>query len=1366
MLDKAGDPRERVARLFPYERSMESTDCPDPAPEAGVANPGLLHRFLDAPLMRDPGAPAIDVPPGRGRPQREVLSYGDLDALATRVARGLCARAGVAGSGAVVALLIARTNPLLFAAEIGVLRSGAAFTCLDPSFPDDRMAEIIADADPVAILADREGLARLERLEFGPAGLEPGLVADVEAMVAANPPAADLPAAIAPDALAYVIYTSGTTGRPKGVEIEHRNIANLIASDLAEFGLNAGDRVVQGSSTAYDSSLEETWLALAAGATVVVMDDAAARAGPDVVAWLRQERVTVFCPPPTLLRSSGCADPAGALPDLRLLYVGGEALPQDLADLWAAGRRMVNGYGPTECAVTCIRCDIVPGHPVGIGRAVPGMVAHILDENLQPVPAGEKGELCIAGAGVARGYRRRADLTAEKFVDHPEFGRIYRTGDLVDADAEGMIFYHGRIDAQVKIRGYRVELGEIETRLAALGGVRAAACRMQPSGTGTELVGFIVPTNPAFAPEPAWLRAALAKQLPAYMVPVEIGVIAQLPTTVGGKLDRARLPLLTLAPSAGSRPVIAPEGEMEQLLAEAVGQILQRGDQVSVEDDFFADLGGDSLSAALLVTLLRDEPRTQWVTVSDIYEARTVRALARQATDIPAAAAAAAPDHDLPRLGPVRPVLSTAVHLLWLFAELAVAGWVAWAFAFVAMPLIYARGGSLGLVLAAPLVAIAGIALYLPATVIFAVLVKRVLIGRYRPVRAQVWSAWHLRHWMVVAAAQQIPWALIQGTGLQILILRALGAKIGRGVHIHRGVDLARGGWDLLTIGDNAAIGQDATVGLADLDRGDVLIGPVTIGAGATLMTRAGLAGWTELGEGSVLTALSVVNAGTRVPPHEVWDGVPARPVGAAPPAEPVPAGAMSRAAWDALALTGEAGLGFAAALPAQALLVALCLITGTRAADIWYWAWHPTIFTRAGAVVLAVTVLSLPLTLVWTAVLMRLIGRVSPGLHPRWGKAYLRAWLKAGLVTVSGEWLTGTLFWPRWLRLAGMNIGAKCEISTIIDVVPELVTIGAETFFADGIYLGGGTVRSGTVRLGHTRLGRSTFLGNHVVVPPGEHLPDQILFGIATVADAKAIVTGGARFGHPAFDLPRREIVEVDRRLTLDPDALRYANRWLWEAGRFLLPAPPVLLTAWWFQGLDWAGAHLSAPLFALLGIPLVTLMPLAGLALIVLVMKWVLIGRVSPGQHPLWSCWCSRWDYVYVAWARYATATLRRLDGTLLLPVYLRAMGLKIGRRAVLGPLFAQVVDPDMIEIGDGATVSAVFQAHTFEDRVLKVDRVRIGKGATCARGMVPLYGAEIGEGTYVGANSVVMKRERLLPWKRYQGVPTRPVGDEPRR
>ena len=1321
---------------------------------------GLLHDFLLPVVGRAPDAIAIEVPPGQGRPQRQSLTYAQLDAAASQLAQQLAPRVAEQGNKAreaIVALLIARNSPLLYVAQIAVLRAGGAFTCLDPSFPDDRLGEILEDAWPVAVLADLAGCERL-----GGFALAEGLVMDAEALMRTEPPEAVLPS-VSPAALAYVIYTSGTTGKPKGVLVEHRNIANLVAGDIAEFGLGAGDRVVQGSSSAYDSSIEEIWLALASGATLVLMDDATARLGPDIIDWLRREGVTVFCPPPTLLRSSGCQDPARALPALRLLYVGGEALPQDLADLWAKGRRMVNGYGPTECAVTCLRCDVRVGVEIGIGRPIPGIRAWVLDDDLNEVSDGTRGELCIAGAGVARGYRHRPELTSEKFVDHPRLGRLYRSGDLVHRNENGDYFYHGRIDAQVKIRGHRVELNEIEARLAALDGVRSAACTMQAKGAGSELIGFIVPENVGDPPDGAALREALRAVLPAYMVPVLIGVLDALPTTVGGKLDRAKLPVLMLSADGDTRDIVPPATEMERLIVDAVGYVLHRPGEISVEDDFFLDAAGDSLSAALLVTHLREDARTNWVTVSDIYDKRTPRALAAHAHALIETGGQEPAELALPRVGRARPVLAGVVQMGWLACELFAAGWASWWMAFRVLPWFYGATGPVGFVAIAPLLGMAGLLVYLPCSVALAVLAKRLLIGRYQPIRAGVWSGWYLRHWLVVQICRLIPWPLLQGSGLQQSILRLLGARIGRGVHIHRGVDLARGGWDLLEIGDNVTLGQDVMVGLADLDRGAVVIGPITLGDGATLETRSGIGGWCRMGRGSQLAALSALNPGAEIPDGELWDGVPAHAVGLASATPDVTAGkAMPAWRWDICATLGEAGLGLAAALPAQGLAVAACWMAGLRSGDLWRWAMHPGFTTRVGALVMGLTFVSLPLTLVWSACLMRLMGPVRPGVYPRHSAAYLRAWLKAGMLNIAGEWLTGTIFWPRWLRLAGMRIGPKCEISTIIDVVPELVEIGEETFFADGIYLGGGHIQQGTVTLGLTRLGRNTFLGNHVVIPPGEQLPGDILIGIATRANAREIASGQSRFGHPSFDLPRRAVVDADRSLTHEPSLLRYSSRVFWEVARFALPLLPLVLTAVWWMMLTEARG-MSPLAYDLVAIPLATLVPLAALCGAVLVMKWALIGRVRPGQHALWSCWCSRWDYVYVAWARYANRILRRMEGTLLLNWYLRAMGLKIGKRAVLGPQFAQVVDPDMIEIGDDATVCAMFQAHTFEDRVLKVDKVRIGRGATVSRGTVPLYGAVIDERTHVGPNSVIMKHEHLLPGLRYQGVPSRVLGDE---
>jgi non-ribosomal peptide synthetase-like protein len=1314
---------------------------------------GLLQGFLARSAALVPDAVAIEVPPGRGRPEGQTLSYRALDSLSDRLALHL---APMLRPEAIVPLLLARTSPLLHVTQMAVLKAGGAFTCLDPGFPTERMEEILADAEATIVLADHGGLARLSSLPG-----EGVRLLDPAELLAHAPAPAPLPTDIAPDRLAYVIYTSGTTGRPKGVMIEHRSIANLVRSDIAEFALTPADRVVQGSSAAYDSFLEEAWLAFASGATLLVMDDETARLGPDLVPWLRAERATVFCPPPTLLRSTGCADPAAALPVLRLLYVGGEALPSDVADLWGEGRRLVNGYGPTECAVTCVRTDVAAGEPVTIGRPVPGMAAHVLDEHLAEVPDGGRGELCMAGVGLARGYRNRPEVEAEKFVDHPRLGRLYRTGDLVHRDASGCFHYHGRIDAQVKIRGHRVELGEIEARLAALPGVRAAAARLQDEGGNAELVAWIVPDRPDGPPDPEALKDALAATLPRHMVPRRIGTLEALPTTVGGKLDRAALPAIAAPAEAAPRAAAAPATPLEHKLAAAVADILKRGGTLSVEDDFFEALGGDSLSAAMLVTLLRGDPQTDWITVSDVYEARTVRKLAEVgAAHRAPGAAGPVPFH---REGRPWPLLTAVVQCGWLGGELLVGSWAAWAATFKLLPFLFEGLGLVGFILLAPLLGLAVMALYVPAAIGFAVLVKRLAVGRYRPVRTPYRSAYYTRHWVAMQAARLIPWAMLQGTSFQVTALRALGARIGRRVHIHRGVDLGRGGWDLLEIGDDASLGQDVHIGLVEIDRGDIVVGPVVIGVGAALRVRAAVEGGCSVGEGAELAPLSVLCTGEAIPPGERWDGVPAMPAGKAAAPGRVDAVALSSWLHGLLTMLAKGAAAAAALIPAELLTLAVCAAAGIGISDVWRWLYRPTLDPALVAIVLGLTFVSLPLSLVANALVVRALGPVRPGTIGRWSPAYVRVWLKTGILFGSGEWLSGTLFWPYWLRLAGMRIGAKCEISTIIDVVPELVAIGGETFFADGIYLGGPEVTAGAVRLAPVSLGRNTFLGNHAVVPAGETLPDDILIGIATVADAHQIASGHARFGHPSFDLPRREVVEVHRSLTHDPSALRYWNRVFWELLRFALPIVPLLLGALWYAALASGRRAAGTLVFAFAVIPGATLLTLAASCLVVLALKWLLIGRVKPGQHALWSCWCSRWDFVYVAWARNANRILQQLEGTGVLAAYLRLMGLKIGKGALLGPQFSQVVDPDMIDIGAGATVSAMFQAHTFEDRVLKVGKVAIGPGATVAFGTVPLYGAVVGEGAHVGAHSVVMKHEHLRPGLRYQGVPTRVFGRE---
>jgi non-ribosomal peptide synthetase-like protein len=1315
--------------------------------------PALLHEFFEQSVRHWPNHIAIEVPPSSRRPQRQSITYADLNRHADALAQYL--RDFVQQPECIVALLLPRESIHLHLAQLAVLKAGAAYTCIDPIFPDEQVYKILEDSQAVAVLTDEFGSMRVRDADS-----EAECVLNVIDWLDQNDEPVEVqpaPEWLTTRSLAYLIYTSGTTGRPKGVMIEHGGIANLVRGDLAELGVTPNDRVGQSSSCAYDSSVEETWFALAAGATLVLMDDETTRLGPDLVPWLHRERVTMFCPPPTLLRTTGCDSPERELPDLRLIHVGGEALPADVAERWSLGRCLVNDYGPTETTVTALRGRIMPGDAVTIGQPVPGMRAWVLDEALQEVADGEQGELCLGGVGLARGYRNQPELTAQKFPEHPHLGRIYRTGDLVHRDPSGNFFCHGRIDAQVKVRGYRIELEAIETRLVECDGVREAACGVQGDGAQKRLVAFIVAEDSERPPSFEHLKEQLRQVLPEYMVPTRYGLLDMLPTSVSGKLDRKSLPVLETHEAHGD--LVAPRNLAEEKLAAAFRFTLEMTEPLSVHEDFFNDLGGDSLLAAGLISRLRDDPLTASLTVRDLYETRTVAELAKRV----GSASAARPVTEEDTTRPVGyPVLATLVQTLWLVLGLMLGAPVAYWLAFHVLPYGLENVGLTGLLLLTPLLYFGGLIAYTTFAVALTVAVKKVLIGRYRPIRAPVWGSFYVRNWMVQQTVRLIPWRLLEGTIFQQMILRALGARIGQRVHIHRGVNLLQGGWDLLDIGDDVTLSQDASLRLVELEDGQIVVGPIALAKGSTLDIRAGVNGNTRVEEGGYLTALSLLPRGGRIPRGEQWSGVPPRPAGRAPAAPTVldDAPVWSPLRHSLAILLGRMALGTFLALPLAALALLFALLVGMDADSAVTWIFNPTLDVGAMFVGLCLVVLAVPVTLVSQALAMRLMGRVRPGIISLWSPAYVRVWLKAGVVESASRWLSGTLLWPMWLRCAGMKIGKGCEISTIIDTIPELVEIGQETFFADGIYLAGPRVHRGTVTLAPVSLGKNTFLGNHVVIAAGQFLPDDVLLGICTVADDKIIRPGTSWFGHPPFELPNREVVECDRSMTHEPTWPRYICRVFWETLRFAIPIVPLLVVLAWFATLASAEATMPLPVIVLVVVPLLEFAVLAFMCLLVLGLKWFLLGRVRPGKHPLWSCWCCRWDFLYVAWDFYGRGPLSALEGTLLLNAYLRAMGMRIGRNVVLGGGFAHVVDPDMLEFEDGVTVSCLFQAHTFEDRVLKIDYVNIRRQATVGNSAVLLYGADIGVRTYVTPHSVVMKRERLLSGRSYAGCPTQAI------
>ncbi|MRH93633.1 amino acid adenylation domain-containing protein, partial [Nocardia sp. SYP-A9097] len=635
----AADPRRRLS-------SIELLDEQERAQLVAFSHRGMLAEQTAAvsitasfaeQVARIPDAVAV-VFEGRS------LSYRELDAASWRLAHVLAER-GI-GAGDIVALLLPRSANAIVAI-LAVLKTGAAYLPADVLHPDERVAFMFADAEPALAITTAEYAHRL-------AGHGVAVV-DIDDPVIADQPLSALPA---PDAenLAYVIYTSGTTGRPKGVAVTQASIAQTFESIRTWGFAPASEQVwTQFHSYAFDISVWEIWGALLHGGRLIVVPDTVVRSGRDLERLLVREGVNILNMTPSAL---GLLSPE-RLGSVGTVVLAGEWCSAELVDLWAPGRVMINGYGPTETFYTSLSEPLVAGSGVpSIGRPISGVAYFVLDAGLREVPIGVVGELYVAGKGLARGYLRRPGLTASRFVACP-FGRsgsrMYRTGDLVRWNAKGELEYVSRSDDQVKIRGFRIELGEVGAALAGVAGVEKAAVVVREDQPGSQrLVGYVTG-----AVDGALVRAAVASRLPEYMVPSAVVVLDSLPLTMNGKLDKAALPTPDYAGGEGHR---APSTQVEESLAAIFAQVLGL-ERVSVDDSFF-DLGGHSLLAMRVVAAIQDAFGVE-ISVRELFQAPTVAQLAE---GMSAESSGRAPL--VPMVRPSALPLSFAQRRLWFIHQL------------------------------------------------------------------------------------------------------------------------------------------------------------------------------------------------------------------------------------------------------------------------------------------------------------------------------------------------------------------------------------------------------------------------------------------------------------------------------------------------------------------------------------------------------------------------------------------------------------------------------------------------------------------------------------------------------------------------
>ncbi|HSF39388.1 MAG TPA: non-ribosomal peptide synthase/polyketide synthase [Thermoanaerobaculia bacterium] len=581
-------PDRRVSELpllGEAERHQTLVEWNDTLEDWGV--PPLLPSLVAAQAARTPERIAVE----QGD---RALTAGELEARANRLAR-LLLRRGVRPEDRVA--LCCDRSPEMVVSLLAVWKAGAAWVPLDPAYPAARLAAMLEDARPAVLIAGPGAPAEL---------LQGENVLDLSSAAAelAGSPGEDAGPpriAITPDHLAYAIYTSGSTGRPKGVLVAHGAIANRLLWMRRFVGpLGETDAVLQKTPYVFDASIWEIFLPLLTGARLVLASPGAHREPAAMAREIRERGVTVLQLVPSMLGPFLDEEQSGSV--LRRLFCGGEALPAPLCERVferLPGVELCNLYGPTECAIDVTFHPFRPGGGLeekvaALGRPLDNVQARILDRWQQPVPLGQPGELCAGGAGLARGYLGRPDLTAERFVPDPcaaaPGARLYRTGDLVRQRPDGTIHFLGRIDHQVKIRGFRIELGEIEAALTLQPEVSAAVVVARQDGPSPRLVAYVVPGE-GEEPSPAALREALLARLPDYMIPAAWVVLPSLPLTATGKVDRRALP--APEPPTGGPAGAGPNSPIERMLAAIWAQVL-RLDRVGIHDNFF-ELGGDSI---------------------------------------------------------------------------------------------------------------------------------------------------------------------------------------------------------------------------------------------------------------------------------------------------------------------------------------------------------------------------------------------------------------------------------------------------------------------------------------------------------------------------------------------------------------------------------------------------------------------------------------------------------------------------------------------------------------------------------------------------------------------------------------------------
>ncbi|MGC1390853.1 MAG: Pls/PosA family non-ribosomal peptide synthetase [Bacteroidales bacterium] len=1304
-----------------------------------LAEDGYLHRLFEDTVKKYPERIAVQF-------NNETITYAGLNRKANRLARYLKSM-GV-GANDIAGIFLSRT-PDMYIAILGILKAGAAYIPIDPKYPAERVHYILNNCNAKALITNSGCIYSLKGLNCIEILLDKDLdKLNIQSSINISENEIDSGSGDT----AYAIYTSGTTGVPKGVKISHRAACNLVRSEGKIFGIKPEDKVFQGFSIAFDASVEEIWMAFYSGASVFIGTEDIMQSGPGLSKILNENKVTVLSTVPTLL-SMLTED----IPLLRLLILGGEVCPSELVKRWATpGRRMINTYGPTETTVIATYSECSPMRDVTIGKPIPNYSAYILDSNMQRVPISVPGELCIGGMGLSDGYINLPELTDKNFIvprfkTNPYFPkRLYRTGDLCRFNECGEIEFLGRIDSQIKLRGFRIELTEIESQLMRCTGVQSAAVTVKNGFNGIQLlVAYIIPTNPGiFDQEIA--KNQLRSRLAPFMIPNIFEIVTEFPLMSSGKVDRTKLPEPKFINNDQHmvNPVDCTPNELKIL---HLWKKLFAPNKVSVEDNFF-DLGGHSLFASQMISELRKESQMNMLSVRDIYDYPTVRKLAAYID-------AANRNNVFKETERSR---KSKVNLLtyYLIAALQILSFFFFygiATLLIITPFLIKHYFPLISQSSFVLQCLAVIVLSYPFILLLSVIIKWIVIGKFREGVYPLWGLYYFRFWFVKKCVDISQVSILTGTPFIALYCRLMGMKIGKDVYL--GSDRIRV-FDLVSVGDNSSISKEAYLMGYIVEDGMLKLGKISVGNNCFLGARSLLNINSCMEDNSALLELSMLPDNGIIPAGQTWRGSPAKPseneYGILAEAKKKSPHHIRVAKKIGLTVVHAIALIFLILLP-WILLIPYSLVI--YFSNIQEGIWMTIITIVPLSALFIITFCLCTAALKWIV-----LGKLKPGDIPVNSILYIRKWFVDSLIAMSilmVKSLYATLYLPPWLRLAGAKIGKRAEISTVNYISTDLLNIGHESFLADSVNVGPPVVVNGNMLFRTTTVGIRSFLGNSSVLPPGSKVEDGCLIGVLSITPSlpeEAKMKQASWLGSPPMFLPNRQkSPEFPEKYTFKPTFFLYLMRGIIEFFKITMPFAIASILIFIFYNYSYILFKPGNYLRFIFEAPIALFLLSISTIFFGWFFKTALIGKYKTDAKPLWSTFVWRNEFINSISENLVYPFFEFIFlGTPFAPVYFRIMGCKIGKKVFMET--TEITEFDLVTIGNESALNygCTIQTHLFEDRVMKMSDVNIGKTCTIGPLSVILYDTKMHDHSLLQGLSLIMKGETLPENTHWHGSP----------